>query len=69
MKVTIEFAGRLLTVDLDYEPADGDGWNEPRYGAAFLVDDVTDEDGRTIDIDSDDIEAEMRRQGVWPEQH
>ena len=56
MKLDIEFKGRTLTVDGEYEAECGDGWSEPHSEGGFVADLIYDADtGEDVEL----TEAEM----------
>jgi hypothetical protein len=62
MIVTVEIRGREYEVEAEYEPAEGDGWHEPRYHAGFVVVDAWPIDGGPGDATEEELnEAAERR--------
>ena len=62
MIVTVTIRGREYEVEAEFEPAEGDGWNSPRYHAAFVVVDSWPIDDLPDDVPEEELtEAAERR--------
>ena len=61
MIVTVEIRGREYEVEAEYEPADGDGWNSPRYHAGFVVVDSWPIDGLPDDVPEEELTEAAER--------
>jgi len=61
MIVTVEIRGREYEVEAEYEPAEGDGWNSPRYHAGFVVVDSWPIDGLPDDVPEEELTEAAER--------
>lgn len=49
-RIEVNYLGVVLELDVEYEPADGDGWNEPHTPAHFIINDVLHNDGSIAEM-------------------
>ena len=46
-----------VTVEYEYEPAEGDGWHNPHFAEQIMVHEVKTEAGMVLDIDLDEAQT------------